>query len=53
MRKGIQGVLVLSLLISSLTLRADELVAHIRGVVTDPTAARVPGAGSRRYQHRY
>jgi hypothetical protein len=44
MRKGIQGVLVLSLLISSLTLRADELVAHIRGVVTDPTSARVPGA---------
>jgi hypothetical protein len=44
MRKGIRGVLVLSLFFCTSTLRADELVAHIRGTVSDPTAARVPGA---------
>jgi hypothetical protein len=44
MRKGIQGVLVLSAFFCIWNLRADELVAHIRGTVTDPSSARVPGA---------
>jgi hypothetical protein len=44
MRKGILGVLVLSLFFGISTLRADELAAHIRGTVSDPTRARVPGA---------
>ena len=44
MRKGLQWGVVLSSLFCLFTLRADELVAHIRGIVTDPTSARVPGA---------
>jgi hypothetical protein len=44
MRKGLQGVLAVSLVFCIHTLRADDLVAHIRGTVADPASARVPGA---------
>jgi len=43
MRNGSRWVLAVSLLFFPL-LRADDLVGHIRGTVTDPTSALVPGA---------
>ena len=42
MRKRHSRVLVLAFLFGGYTLRAQELVAHIRGTVTDPSGARVP-----------
>lgn len=44
MRRGIQGAVHLSSLLCSFDLRAVELGAYVRGMVTNPSAAWVPAA---------